>query len=100
MGLFHKTLKNAEAHLKTGNIRQAAAIIKGHLKDEHKFDSNLARLNRLIGAYHNKLEELSKMDPKGDPKFYLDEIESAMMLVQNIQAEIQILQKEGKVDLE
>ena len=100
MGLFHNTLKNAEAQLKTGNVRKATTIIKRHLNDEHKFDSNLARLNRLIGAYHNKLEELSRMDSNGDKKFYLQEIESAILLVNNIQAEIEILQKEGKVSIE
>jgi hypothetical protein len=66
MGLFHTTIREIMAKIDEGNLADAAKKAKQHIAAEHHFESQLVRLQRIVGAYHEDLLHLSRMGKLGE----------------------------------
>ena len=78
MGLFHKTLKQAESKLNQNNFKGAETILLKHMLDEHGIDSIStkfliewhhfeSRLNDIIGKIQTHVEAKSRFRRGANP---------------------------------
>ena len=65
MGLFHKTLTDAQVALRDGKMNLFSAIIEKHLRDEWELHSNMKKLMQLLDNYEQALRNAASIAKKG-----------------------------------
>lgn len=94
MGLFHKTLKNAENKFSKGNYKAALKIIEKHINEEHSLRGTFANLNEYYSKFSGRLEQveaaLIAIIQDGYSKVYQQDFKSALDAAEKLISEMEL----------